>query len=197
MEEKSLDQLLKEKFDQGAEEYDQQRKHVIPCLEDLYQVTADLSTVETSQPNILDLGAGTGLLTSYVYNRYPQGSFTLLDLSGEMLDIARARFQNLDNFSYVAVNYLKHDFEGFFDIVVSSLSIHHLKHQDKKFLYHKVYEHLNPGGVFINADQVLGPHPANEDEYQQNWMDKIDVGYLTESEKRPYMTVWNWIILPV
>jgi tRNA (cmo5U34)-methyltransferase len=31
----------------------------------------------------------------------------------------------------------------------------------------------NPGGIFINADQVLGPHPANEEEYQQNWMDKI------------------------
>lgn len=184
MKEKSLDQLLKEKFSVGAEEYDQQRKHVIPCLEDLYRVTADLSTVETLKPNILDLGAGTGLLTSYLYDRYPQGSFTLLDLSEEMLDIAQARFQNLANFSYVTADYLKHDFQGFFDIVVSSLSIHHMEHQDKEFLYRKVYEHLNQSGVFINADQVLGPHPANEEEYQQNWMDKIEVGSLSESEKR-------------
>lgn len=184
MKEKSLDQLLKEKFSRGAEEYDQQRKHVIPCLEDLYQVTADLSTVGTLKPKILDLGAGTGLLTSYLYDRYPQGSFTLLDLSEEMLDIARARFQNLANFSYVAEDYLKQDFEGFFDIVVSSLSIHHMEHQDKEFLYHKVYDHLNQDGIFVNADQVLGPHPANEEEYQQNWMDKIEVGSLSESEKR-------------
>jgi len=181
---KSLDQLLKEKFSRGADEYDQQRKHVIPCMEDLYQVTSDLTTVDTSYPKVLDLGAGTGLLTSYLYDRYPEGSFTLLDLSEEMLDIARARFENAPNFSYVATDYLKYDFEGFFDIVVSSLSIHHLEHQDKKFLYHKVHDHLNPGGIFINADQVLGPHPANEEEYQQNWMDKIEVGSLSESEKR-------------
>jgi tRNA (cmo5U34)-methyltransferase len=184
LEKKSLDQLLKEKFGQGTEEYDQQRKHVIPCLEDLYQVTADLSKVETSQPKILDLGAGTGLLTSYLYERYPQGGFTLLDLSEEMLDIARARFENAPNFSYVVADYLKHDFEGFFDIVVSSLSIHHLEHQDKEILYHKVYDHLNHGGIFVNADQVLGPHPANEEEYQNNWMDKIEVDSLSESEKR-------------
>lgn len=184
MKKKSLDQLLKEKFSKGAEEYDQQRKHVIPCMEDLYQVTSDLATVDTPYPKVLDLGAGTGLLTSYLYDRYPKGSFTLLDLSEEMLDIARVRFENAPNFSYVAADYLKYDFEGFFDVVVSSLSIHHLEHQDKKFLYHKVHDHLNPDGIFINADQVLGPHPANEEEYQQNWMDKIEVGSLSESEKR-------------
>ena len=85
MEEKSLDQLLKEKFNQGASSYDQQRKHVIPCLEDLYRITTDLATVTGSQVEILDLGAGTGLLTSYLHERYPQGHFTLLDLSEEML----------------------------------------------------------------------------------------------------------------
>lgn len=184
VEEKSLDQLLKEKFSQGAEEYDQQRKHVIPCLEDLYLITTDLATVENPQPKILDLGAGTGLLTSYLHDRYPDGYFTLLDLSSEMLSIAQARSKDAPNFRYVVADYLKHDFEDSYDLVVSSLSIHHMEHQDKKFLYHKVYEHLNPGGVFINADQVLGPHPANEEEYQRNWMDKIEAGLLSESEKK-------------
>ena len=189
MEEKSLDQLLKEKFNQGASSYDQQRKHVIPCLEDLYRITSDLATVTSSQVEILDLGAGTGLLTSYLYERYPQGHFTLLDLSEEMLEVARARMNNDSlekdsNFSFIVGDYLKHDFGGKFDIVVSSLSIHHLEHQDKEYLYRKIYQHLKPGGIFINADQVLGPHPANEEEYQRNWMEKIDVGSLSESEKK-------------
>jgi tRNA (cmo5U34)-methyltransferase len=175
--------VLREKFSQGAEEYDRQRKHVIPCLEDLYQITSDLSRVENKKPRILDLGAGTGLLTSYLYNRYPHGHFTLLDLSEEMLKIAQERFVNEQNFNYVVADYLKHDFDGFFDIVVSSLSIHHLKHQDKRFLYEKIYQHLNSGGVFINADQVHGPFPANEEEYYRNWLEKIDTGSLSESEK--------------
>lgn len=189
MEEKSLDQLLKEKFNQGASSYDQQRKHVIPCLEDLYRITSDLATVTGSQVEILDLGAGTGLLTSYLHERYPQGYFTLLDLSEEMLEVARARMNNDSlkkdsNFSFIVGDYLKHDFGGTFDIVVSSLSIHHLEHQDKEFLYQKIYQHLKPEGVFINADQVLGPHPANEEEYHRNWMEKINVGSLSESEKK-------------
>lgn len=175
--------MLKEKFSQGAEEYDQQRKHVIPCLEDLYQVTSDLANLNILKPKILDLGAGTGLLTSYLHNKYPLGDFVLLDLSEEMLNIARTRFENSSNFNYVVADYLKQDLEGFFDIVVSSLSIHHLEHPDKRLLYEKVYQHLNPGGVFINADQVRGPYPANEKEYYRNWLNKINMSALSKSEK--------------
>jgi tRNA (cmo5U34)-methyltransferase len=181
---KSLDQVLKDKFDLGADKYDQQRKHVIPCLEDLYQVISDLATINASNPKILDLGAGTGLLTSYLFDRYPEAQFTLIDLSEEMLNVAKRRFSHTSNFRYVVDDYLKNDFEYLFDMVVSSLSIHHLEHKDKNFLYTKIYEHLNPGGVFINADQVLGTTDANEDEYQRNWTEKIEVDSLSESEKK-------------
>jgi tRNA (cmo5U34)-methyltransferase len=184
LEEKNLGKILKEKFNQGASSYDRQRKHVIPCLEDLYGVTSDLATSPNPKPKILDLGAGTGLLTSYLHQRYPEGCFTLLDLSEEMLQVAESRFNKDPNFSYIVGDYLKHDFGDEFDIIVSSLSIHHLKHSDKNFLYGKIYQHLGPGGVFINADQVLGPHPASEEEYQRNWMEKIHLGSLSESEKK-------------
>lgn len=175
--------VLKEKFSQGAEEYDKQRRHVIPCLEDLYRITVDLANVENPKPKILDLGAGTGLLTLHLHNKYPDGDFLLLDLSEEMLNIARTRFKNAQNFRFMVADYLKQDFKGQFDIVVSSLSIHHLEHPDKIFLYEKIYQHLNTGGIFINADQVLGPNQANEKEYYRNWLSKIDMGSLSESEK--------------
>lgn len=175
--------VLKEKFSQGAEEYDKQRRHVIPCLEGLYRITVDLANVENPKPKILDLGAGTGLLTLHLHNKYPDGDFLLLDLSEEMLNIARTRFKNAQNFRFMVADYLKQDFKGQFDIVVSSLSIHHLEHPDKIFLYEKIYQHLNTGGIFINADQVLGPNQANEKEYYRNWLSKIDMGSLSESEK--------------
>jgi tRNA (cmo5U34)-methyltransferase len=156
---------------------------VIPCLEDLYQITSDIANVYTPKPRILDLGAGTGLLTSYIHRKYPDGDYVLCDLSEEMLNIARTRFENHPDFHYVIADYLKHDFEGKFDIVVSSLSIHHLENNDKRILYKKIYQHLNSGGVFINADQVRGPSLANEEEYYRNWLNKIDMGSLSESEK--------------
>jgi tRNA (cmo5U34)-methyltransferase len=40
--------------------------------------------------------------------------------------------------------------------------------------------------VFLNADQLLGPTPANENEYQKNWMNKIEVGSLSEFKKNIY-----------
>jgi len=177
-------EILREKFGQGAEDYDRQRKHVIPRLDDLYQILGDLASTNTHQPRILDLGAGTGLLTSYIYDRHPQGYFTLLDISEEMINIARDRFKNVQHFDYVVADYTIHKFQESFDLIVSSLSIHHLKHRDKQFLYQKIYDLLNPEGIFLNADQVLGPNPANEAEYQRNWMEKIQVGSLSESEKK-------------
>ncbi|HNS24471.1 MAG TPA: class I SAM-dependent methyltransferase [Methanobacteriaceae archaeon] len=176
-------EILREKFGQGAKEYDQQRKHIIPCLDDLYHILADLTRTNIQQPRILDLGAGTGLLTSYIYDRHPQGHFTLLDISEEMLNIARDRFKNSHDFTYVVADYTHHEFRESFDLIVSSLSIHHLKNQDKQILYQKIYDLLNPGGVFLNADQVLGPTPATEEEYQRNWMQKLDVGSLSEFDK--------------
>ncbi len=71
-----------------------------------------------------------------------------------------------------------------FDIVTSSLSIHHLKHAEKKFLYDKIYSILNDDGVFINADQVLAPNPENERVYHAKWMEYIESGPLTESDKK-------------
>lgn len=66
---------------------------------------------------------------------------------------------------------------------MSSLSIHHLEDEDKEKLYKKVYNALNPEGIFLNADQVIGsPHKLDKD-YQMNWMKLINSSDLSESEK--------------
>lgn len=49
----------------------------------------DLTTIETK--NILDIGAGTGLLTEKIIQRYPQAQVFALDLSESMLKIAKPR----------------------------------------------------------------------------------------------------------
>lgn len=69
-----------------------------------------------------------------------------------------------------------------FDIVVSSLSIHHLEDIDKQKLYKKIYGALNNNGIFLNADQVIGPTSSIDRDYQRNWMEKINAN-LSETEK--------------
>ena len=176
-------EVIKKKFDRMAHVYDEQRRWVIPCLDDLYNIISEVAKINITQPSILDLGAGTGLLTEKLFEKYPNAQFTLLDISEDMLNIARSRFADQPQFKYVIANYLEYDFKEKFDIVISSLSIHHLDHVDKEYLYRKVYKILDSGGIFLNADQVLANSPDNEKAYQENWKRKIDSSKLDEEEK--------------
>ena len=175
-------EALKEKFNENAEKYDKIRKLIIPCFDELYDITKNLANSKKDKPQILDLGAGTGLLTKYLFEKYPEAEFTLIDLSEEMLKLAKNRFQRYNNFKYITADYLEHDFNSF-DIIVSSLSIHHIEDKEKKKLYKKIYNALNPEGIFLNADQVIGSTPDIDKTYQMNWMEKIDENKFTGPEK--------------
>ena len=175
-------EALKEKFNENAEKYDKIRKLIIPCFDDLYNITKNLANSKKDKPHVLDLGAGTGLLTKYLFEKYPKAEFTLIDISEEMLKLAKNRFQRYNNFKYIIADYLEHDFKNF-DIIVSSLSIHHIEDEDKKKLYKKIYDALNPEGIFLNADQVIGSTPDIDKTYQRNWMEKIDENKFTGPEK--------------
>jgi tRNA (cmo5U34)-methyltransferase len=174
---------LKEKFDENAEHYDKIRKLIIPCFDDLYNITTELTNSKKESPKILDLGAGTGLLTKYLLEKYPNAEFTLIDLSEEMLKIAKNRFKGNTNFKYIVADYSTYDPANSFDMVVSSLSIHHLEDEDKEKLYKKVYNSLNQDGIFLNADQVVGPTPDIDKSYQKNWLGKIEENNFTGPEK--------------
>ncbi|MBP2045816.1 class I SAM-dependent methyltransferase [Methanobacterium aggregans] len=174
---------IRKSFDAAARDYDQHRRAVIPHLDELYEVTADLAHSSNEKPRVLDLGAGTGLLTEYLFKRYPEAEFTLMDLSGEMLAVARERFEGHSNFRYIQEDYVEEDFEGTYDIVISSLSIHHLSHENKEFLYKKVYDNLNMGGIFINADEVRGSTGRAEREYQRKHDENLESQPLTEEQK--------------
>jgi tRNA (cmo5U34)-methyltransferase len=117
---------------------------------------------------ILDVGAGTGLLTATVAAAYPDARFELLDGSAEMLAEARERLGGL--VTGVHVQDMADGLpEGPFDAVISALAIHHLQDQDKRVLFGRVHEVLRPGGVFVNAEQVLGPTPKLAERYRQMW----------------------------
>ncbi|MGO4277089.1 class I SAM-dependent methyltransferase, partial [Paenibacillus sp. TAF58] len=91
MSKQSNDQITT-KFNEIAEKYDSQRRKLIPCFDDFYHTATSLVKVDHGSPRILDLGAGTGLFSSYVINQYPNAILTLIDLSQSMLDIAKRRF---------------------------------------------------------------------------------------------------------
>lgn len=170
------------KFDEIASKYDEQRKKLIPCFDDFYSMAVSAAKTANDFPNILDVGAGTGLLSAFVMEKYPKASLTLVDISEKMLEMARVRFEKYPNVTYIVDDYTKHDFTEKFDVVISSLSIHHLTDMEKKNLYERIFSLLKADGVFVNADQVLGSTSYIDELYKTDWKQKVENSGLTRQE---------------
>ena len=122
----------------------------------------------------LDLGAGTGLFSQHVFNKYPRAKFVLYDLAAKMLAIARERFQQCPSqFEYVVIDYRGFQSTRKYNLVISSLSIHHLTDSEKKNLFGQVYVSLKDGGAFINVDQIKGPTQDMQNLYWTNWLKTV------------------------
>ena len=161
-------------FDAGADKYDQQRRMVIPCFNDFYQTAVNLIPFDKADSfTFLDLGAGTGLLTSFIINLFPNAKGTLIDVSEKMMEKAVERFSSNKRVSFLESDYSNDPLPDRNDIIVSAMSIHHLSDKEKKLLYQRVYDGLTRRGVFINADLVRGETVNTERNYQAMWMDWI------------------------
>lgn len=145
---------IDEQFNLIAQEYDVNRRRFIPCFDDFYEGATQFIASNITEPKrILDLGAGTGLLSNFWYQCFSKAEYVLVDIAGEMLEVARKRFAGLENVSYQIMDYSKELPKEEFDVIVSALSIHHLEDENKKELFSRIYDKLPSGGLFINYDQ--------------------------------------------
>ena len=173
---------IKKAFDAVATEYDAQREHVIPDMRNYYGAAVWAAACPSPAPAILDMGAGTGLLSALLLERYPAADITLLDLSEKMLAVAQARFSGKRNVRFRTGDYAQADLGGPYDLVCSALSIHHLEPGDKRRLFERVYRVLSPGGIFVNADQSEGETPYFEQRYLAYWNEFLANGPLSADE---------------
>jgi len=170
-------------FDEGVDRYDQQRRRVIPCFNDFYQTVIDVIPFRDADSfSFLDLGAGTGLLTTSIIRAFPNATVTLMDVSEKMLEKARERFSSNKRVNFLIWDYSHSTLPGEYNLIVSAMSIHHLFDNEKKSLYQRVFDALKSGGVFINADLVKGETAKVEQKYQDIWMNWIRKTDLSKNE---------------
>lgn len=109
---------------------------------------------------ILDLGIGTGETARRVLATHPRAHLTGIDSSEDMLAAARhlldsdrvdLRLERIEDPLPPKV----------FDLVVSSLAVHHLTEAAKVELFGRVYAALRPGGRFVLADVVVPERPED------------------------------------
>jgi len=178
---------IKKAFDAVATGYDAQREHIIPDMRNYYGAAVWAAESPFPAPVILDMGAGTGLLSALLLEKYPAANITLLDISEEMLAVARERFSGKANIFFRTGDYARADLGGPYDLVCSALSIHHLEPGEKRRLFGKIYLALSPGGIFVNADQSLGETPYFEQRYRACWNDFLAHGPLSADEHAEFL----------
>ncbi len=175
-------EYIRNAFNDFATEYDAQREFVIPDLRGFYEAAAWAAETDQLEPAILDIGAGTGLLSAFMLRKFPQATFTLMDIAENMLERAKERFKDQERIRYIVCDYSSSDLSGPYDIICSALSIHHLETGDKRRLFHRIFSALKPGGMFINADQADGETAYFRERYLEYWNEFLRNGPLRDAE---------------
>lgn len=169
-----MNEDIRKKFDDISLDYDRQRKQLIPCFEDFYGSAVSLIEPVSKSPAVLDIGAGSGLLSSFLLYKFPNARFTLIDISSKMLEVAKQRFKGIEGLEYIVGDYTQHNFDRAYDVIISALSIHHLSDEQKASLYQKCHSSLKKNGIFINCDQVLGDTEYLDSLYKKQWKSSIE-----------------------
>lgn len=142
------------------EGYDVEIRRFIPHYDDMIATGVELlAALAPADAHVLDLGGGTGALSSAVLEALPGVRVTLLDVDTEMLAAARARLARFNG----RVVFQKGSFLDPLppaDAVVSSLALHHVHDlRAKSALYRAIHDALPPGGPLLNLDAAVTEDP--------------------------------------
>lgn len=170
-----------QRMDARASERDQQ-----------FALLARLLPYESDEPiRILDIGAGYGAVASALLDRFPNAHAALLDVSPAMIEEGGKRLgAYAGRYEYVIGDFaagrlpdslLSHGRDGDFQVIVSSLAIHHLPPEGKQSLYRDIASRLEPGGCFFNIDSVGAPDHDVEAVYSR----VVDRERVERGESRP------------
>ncbi len=145
-------------FDRRAAGYDQHMQESLVDAAAYYHRLAQPIPRTTAPIQILDLGCGTGLEIPAILEAAPHARLTCMDLSSEMLHQLEEKFGSHTPLELISGSYLESDLGvERYDVVLSSMTLHHLLPQQKNMLYRKIYRALKPGGLYVEGDYMVAP----------------------------------------
>jgi tRNA (cmo5U34)-methyltransferase len=129
----------------------------LPMFDELQERAAAATAGDASR--LLELGIGTGETARRVIALHQGAHLTAIDSSPEMLGRAKELFPDAD----LRLARLEDPLpSGPFDLVYSTLVVHHLDRAGKRDLFERVAAVLAPGGRFVLADVVVPSDPADQ-----------------------------------
>ena len=145
-------------------------ERLIPFYERQRDLMLELMPLDRSLPlRVLDLGCGPGLMARRILGEYPQAQLTLIDLTTEMIDVCRSRLEGFNGVTYRVADFRTDDFGKGFDVIVASLSLHHLELSDRPAFARRALRALAPGGQLIAAEVIVDESPSVRDRQYALW----------------------------
>lgn len=165
--------IVKHHFESEAQEFEHIILALIPHYPTMVRALAEAIPFERSNAlRVIDLGCGTGTVSAQILNLFPNAQVTCVDFAENMIMHARAKLAQYPQVNYLTADFRAFDWCGQFDVVISSLALHHIvTNEEKQNFYSHIYESLNSGGVFYNADVVLASNDYLQTCYMREWRD--------------------------
>lgn len=132
------------------------------------------SVVEQAQiastSRVLELGSGTGNLSSLIVNCRELVS---VDVSEKMEAIAKLKLRHLPNRRFIKADLLEAFTQdlGKFDAVISTYAVHHLTDPEKERLFQLVFDCLRPGGRAVFGDLMIQKSSEKREKILQYFAD--------------------------
>ncbi len=152
-----MDESSRQFFDEISSKYTAAIDRCVPRYREMLWAILHYLPEGWTPTRILELGCGTGNLSELICRRFPDASLRLVDFSGGVLDQCKSRLSEFSDIEYREQDFRNLEYApNSFDLVVSSISLHHLTHEEKADLFVNVYRWLADGGVFSYSDQFAG-----------------------------------------
>lgn len=118
---------IKRRFGKSAKTYDNYAE-----IQNRVALTLNNQINELQPKKILEIGCGTGLLSTEIIKKYPTANFTFTDISIKMLETAEQKLceqfpKQKENFTFKILNPEKNmgaETQEKYDLIISSMAIH-------------------------------------------------------------------------
>lgn len=184
-------------FNNLPSRYDTLQKQCLPGWEAFFSTVIKFipeSVFEETKRNnreieILELGSGSGFLTSLIRREKPDARITCIDRNPEMLAVAKEKPELQENVTFIEGDILEECEKwkeesggqeetarkeepygkGKFDVVVSTQCLCFLPPDAKARVFRRIYEALKPEGRFIEGDIFMPGSEWEEGIYRAHW----------------------------
>ena len=151
-------------------EYGELMRRIIPFYGEQRDLLVSLIPFERDADlSILDLGCGPGLFTHRLRREYPNARLTAFELTEEMLSACQGRMGADPLVAYRLGDFRTDDFGTGYDVIVASLSLHHLQISERPSFYAKALRSLRPGGRLLAAEVIVDEDAEVREEHHELW----------------------------